>query len=360
MIIPFGEIVFCYDVNSLYPSVMHNQLFPIGDIIKFNGDISLLKNEFYWFAEVEVSTKKDLKIPYLQIRYNNRTVSPNGTFKMIINSSEYFNGLKDYNFKILNGYAFKQQNIFYNFVNDLYTLRQKYSKADPMNLIAKLLMNSLYGRFGMKPIINIQTFIERNQLDKIKNKFEINELIDLDNDGFFISYLDPLLIEEEQKSSNGIASAVTAYSRVHMQEIKQYCINNGIKIYYFDTDSIFTDKPLPSWMISNKLGSLKLEYIFKEAVFLGPKIYAGITTDNNYICKIKGFKDSKDIPFNDMKSLLKENASLNLQHNKWFRNLSEAQIFIKDSPYQLTPTQNKRKIIYKDGIAVNTVPFKIE
>jgi hypothetical protein len=112
-------------------------------------------------------------------------------------------------------------------------------------------------------------------------------------------------------------------------------------------------------MVSNKLGALKLEYIFKEVVFLGPKIYAGITSDNNYICKIKGFKNSKDISFDQMKSLLNENASLNLNHTKWFRSIENSNISMINSPYNLSPTQNKRKLIYKDGIAVDTHPFII-
>ena len=32
----------------------------------------------------------------------------------------------------------------------MYNLRLLYLKGDPMNLIAKLLMNSLYGKFAMK------------------------------------------------------------------------------------------------------------------------------------------------------------------------------------------------------------------
>ena len=229
MIIPFGEIIYCYDVNSLYPSSMANNLFPVGDIIKFKGDITLINEDYYWFAEVKVESKTDLYIPYLQIRHNKRTISPNGKFKMIINSSEYYNAIKDYNIEIIEGYAFKKDNIFYKFVNDLYNLRLNYTKGDPMNLICKLIMNSLYGRFGMKPILNIQKFIDTNQLDKIKIDFKIDEMIDLDKNGFFISYIDPRLEEEEQKSSVGIASSVTAYSRIHMQKIKEYCIKKNIK-----------------------------------------------------------------------------------------------------------------------------------
>ena len=32
----------------------------------------------------------------------------------------------------------------------MYNLRLQYDKGTPMNLIAKLLMNSLYGKFAMK------------------------------------------------------------------------------------------------------------------------------------------------------------------------------------------------------------------
>lgn len=52
-----------------------------------------------------------------------------------------------------------------------------------------------------------------------------------------------------------------------------------------DTDSIFVDKELdPSHAIIGRgLGEFKLEYILKEAVFLCPKIYAGIPIDKNML-----------------------------------------------------------------------------
>lgn len=38
-----------------------------------------------------------------------RTLSPNGSFNMKINSPEYYNALEDYNFKFKNGYIFKKR-----------------------------------------------------------------------------------------------------------------------------------------------------------------------------------------------------------------------------------------------------------
>jgi hypothetical protein len=64
-----------------------------------------------------------------------------------------------------------------------------------------------------------------------------------------------------------------------------------------------------------------LEYIFKECLFLAPKIYAGIINDNKYKSKIKGYTKAKDISFEELKTLLISNNKLKLSHNKWFKSL---------------------------------------
>jgi hypothetical protein len=92
--------------------------------------------------------------------------------------------------------------------------------------------------------------------------------------------------------------------------------NNNYNLYYTDTDSIFIDKDLDKNFLNNDIGNFKLEYIFKEVVFLGPKIYGGITDDNKYICKIKGYKNPKDISFDELKFLLNKDNKLNLSHKK--------------------------------------------
>jgi len=57
-----------------------------------------------------------------------------------------------YQFEILKGYQFERGDLFYAYINKYYELRNLYDKSHPMNLIAKLLMNSLYGKFGMKVV----------------------------------------------------------------------------------------------------------------------------------------------------------------------------------------------------------------
>ena len=85
--------------------------------------------------------------------------------------------------------------------------------------------------------------------------------------------------------------------------LKKFLIkkNPGFIILYSDTDSAFIIGNLPEELIGNELGKFKLEYTFKEVVMLGPKLYMGITTDDKIVAKVKGFKNAKEINYDDFK-----------------------------------------------------------
>jgi len=254
----------------------------------------------------------------------------------------------------------KKENIFKEFIDDLYELRLSYPKTYPMNMIAKLLMNSLYGRFAMKPIKNIQGFFSKIEFFKINRDFNVIDYIDLldknSKGSIYVNYENPNILDNYTKVSISIASAVTAYSRVKMYEYKK----GGYNLYYTDTDSGFFDKPLPDHLIGTELGKFKLENIFKDIVFLGPKIYGGITVDDKYICKIKGFKNPTSIPFDDLKNLVEKDKYLDLSHVKWFRSLLKGEIELKEQIYQLSKTANKREFIYNNNDkAIDTKAYSI-
>lgn len=61
-------------------------------------------------------------------------------------SAEIENAKKyGYEITVLRGYYFTEQTtIFKDYILQLYSLRLEYDKSHPLNLIAKLLMNSLY------------------------------------------------------------------------------------------------------------------------------------------------------------------------------------------------------------------------
>ena len=280
---------------------------------------------------------------------------------MKIHCCEYYNSLEDYEINIKKGYLFQSDYIFKDFVDDLFKLRKSYPKDHPMNLVCKLIMNSLYGRFGMKLINNIQKFLNKVDFFKLTedSNCEIEDFLDLGENGFFVNYINNNIKNNEHKVCVAIASAVTAYGRVAMSKFKK---NLELIILYSDTDSVFIIGDLPIELIGNELGKFKLEYVFKEVVMLGPKLYMGITTEDKIVAKIKGYKNAKEINFDDFKSLLnKNNISLDLNHDKWYRDLSTSNITIKNQLYKLMITENKRKIIYDDnGIAIGTKAYKID
>jgi hypothetical protein len=273
-----------------------------------------------------------------------------------------------YKFEIIKGYKFKKDNLFHDYVNDLYNLRLQYKKGEAMNMIAKLLMNSLYGKFGMKDeMTKLEIF--NNFTDQ--DKSFISEIID--TYGTSIKYINefgdytiicrnysPLYFNEKIEIYHGsevniaIASAITAYARIHMSFFKN---NPDFKLYYSDTDSAIVDTPLSEALIGNNLGQLKLEYKIKKAVFLAPKVYGLITEDNEEIIKVKGLKKNVKLTFNDLEQLLIKDSSKVLTQEKWHKSIINGDIKISDEIYTLSANSNKRQSIYINNRFDETEPF---
>jgi DNA polymerase type B, organellar and viral len=348
-----GKRVYCYDINSLYPSVMAKNPFPVGIPKYFNGTRDL--KDLFGFVKVVV-TCPDMFCPVLLTKHNNKTIAPIGSWTGVYFSEELkYAQTLGYEFEILEGVTFDKANIFEEFITNLYDQRLNYPKSDPRNLIAKLLMNTSYGKFGMSLFTENFSLITKDNLDEA---FNFLDSVDLGNKllittGKFrnVNNTDRNMMQV----STGIASAVTAYSRIEINKLKIQFAEN---LLYSDTDSIFTDIKLSEDLINNKLGGLKLEYILEDAVFLAPKVYGGIMDNGKEISKVKGF--SKPVNFKDLKSLLIRNKSLELNHDKWFRDFSSGIITIKDSLYNLVVSSNKRKNIYINNKFIGTKPIKLK
>jgi len=235
--------LYAYDINSLYPFVMANNDFPIGDPSYIEiGENKNLEAHLSLFGHffAKVTAPDNLLHPILQLHYNNRTMSPIGTFSGWFFSEELKNSLKfGYKIKVLRGYQFFRGNIFKGWVDDQYKLRTSYPKSHPMNYIGKILLNSLYGRFGMT-----DQFLEFILLDNLEFKnfnFEKNQVEEIINfkDKFLVKYKPKVSLEEElQEYSDfininiAVAAAVTAYARIHMSQFKNN--SNLPNLYYTD------------------------------------------------------------------------------------------------------------------------------
>jgi DNA polymerase elongation subunit (family B) len=270
MYIPYGENIYGYDINSLYPSVMSDFKFPIGTPTYFEGDILKTEPNAFGFFYVNIITPESMLHPILQIHHKTndgvRTISPLGNFSGWFSpkgSEELYNAQKyGYTFEILRGYTFEKDYIFKDYVNDLYNLRLTYDKSNPLNYTAKILLNSLYGRFGMNDSFNILEIVGEKDLKEIESdSYNIDEIIHFKSnaksgDKFLISYNNPdskviTKMDGNRETHNvniAIASAVTAYARILMSQFKN---NNSLPfLYYTDTDSLYFDGPLHDTYIS--------------------------------------------------------------------------------------------------------------
>jgi hypothetical protein len=167
-----NEILFDYDVNALYPSVMKNNLMPVGKPVPFLGNIRNIDPAAFGFFYCKITSPIFLEHPILQrsIKTSNgfRTIAGLGTWDGWIFSAEMDNAVKfGYTFEIIKGYEFDKADIFSKYIDKMYNLRLNYPKGDAFNLIAKLLMNSLYGKFGMKTeMTKVEIFDNTTEDDK--------------------------------------------------------------------------------------------------------------------------------------------------------------------------------------------------
>jgi hypothetical protein len=372
--------LFSYDVNSLYPTIMAKTLMPVGKPIVFEGDIRKVDADAYGFFYCKITSPEFLEHPILQRRIKTenglRTIAGLGSWTGWIYSAEMDNAVRfGYQFEILNGYQFEKADIFSSFVNKMFALRQEFEKGHAMNLIAKLLMNSLYGKFGMKmdvtkvEIFDISCEIERGIFKDLLDVWgeSIHDSIKLDENHIVIvrdSRVN-LNYDENEDMYHGldvniaIASAITAGARVWMSIFKN---SSKFNLFYSDTDNIVIDKPLPSFMVGDGLGQMKLEYVISKAIFLAPKVYALITTDGTEIIKVKGINQDlvSDIHFQDLGDLMIKDSSKEFTQEKWYKKVIEGDLIVTDVAYTLKATSNKRSPIYIDNVFENTKPFNYD
>lgn len=356
-----------YDVNSLYPFSMKEFNIPVGSPKYFEGDISLINPNAFGIFEVEVETPTVLKYPVLQTKVHtdsgNRTIAPLGNWKGWYLSAEIYNAINyGYKFKILRGYLFDKGNIFTEFVDFLYKLKFNSAKGTPNYMIAKLTLNSLYGKFGTEPVMENHIILDSKKAKGYHDKYVVTNVIDLGNNKELLSYFKPdnKFTENNKPSSKNtsiaVALAITAYARIHMSHLKKAAVDLGLVIYYMDTDSLALSGELDDTFIGSGLGKLKLEHVFNEVVYLAPKVYAGRTDSYDYI-KVKGAKNS--VSFEEIKTLLqKNNEPIKINQEKWYKHIDEGHISVKEEIYTLMLTDNKRELIFNEkDTFVDTKPY---
>jgi hypothetical protein len=176
-----------YDVNSLYPTAMsmpmpvgmpQNQLISIGEF---------QENLFFGYIEATVKAPDPSThagyIGLLPIKHQGRFICPTGQFRGYFFSEELRFALQNgYSIiQIHNAIGFKRGfnclKSLINTLNDMKVQAQLNGKPTIRN-IAQLLMNSMYGRFGMNVDDIIHDIMNKNEISRVALNYVIKEEID--------------------------------------------------------------------------------------------------------------------------------------------------------------------------------------
>lgn len=376
--IPYSnKPVYVYDKNSLYPFSMLTKMMPVGLIKYFEGDITQIDPKAFGFFNVTVTSPEYLHKPILQTKVKTpqgtRTIAALGTWEDCIFSEEMYNAEKfGYTFKIHSGYQFEKALIFENYITKLYRVKANSPINSAMYLISKLLMNSLYGRFGLNSKHTFKSFVSESTYLSLEEDVTVDVLDhqEFGDDTVLVEWQtsldDPLNTididnwdEDSSKTSIGIAAATAAYSRVEMTEFKKP--NSKLNLIYTDTDCVMVNESLDPILIGPGLGQFKLEYVFKESIFIAPKVYGGYIEgeENSQIAKVKGLKTKVDV--SELKTLLVRDESLTKNHEKMYRDYVDGNIKLKDEAYLVRTNDSKRIYIYdENNVLVATKPYTID
>lgn len=280
-----GKGVVYFDINSSYPASMLEPM-PVGNVLE-TGPISLkmakaLASKRIGFVEATVEIPEECDIPPLPVRHNGKLVFPAGRFRGVWDwrELELLNHPR-VNGKILEihkGAWYRAKPIFQDMVLTLYSYRKKHLKgcqdksckgcnpkySDGLSFVAKLMLNSCYGKFGMNQVRD-SIVVEQLGVRRLDGR-PTNGDPDACTTWLVENIVEaPYIIPQ-------IAAHVTALSRIKLFMGMMQVVDRGGYVLYTDTDSITTNVVIEQ---SEELGAWKQEEAgtFLSADFILPKFY---------------------------------------------------------------------------------------
>ena len=360
----YDNPIFVYDVNSLYPFVMRNfeyPLMPIDELYNKDIDENDLKDyEGIVFAKIRASKGVfgfydnennfiDIGLlPYRSsIDKDIKLIFPIGEYYGFFNLNEIRNAIKKgYEIELYYAYLWKKGKIpkIKEFIDYFYDLKLKH-KNDITGFNAKLILNSLYGKFGQNTGGGI--IISENEYYDNVEKYDKYEVVYTDPDLPYIFLRDNSLTKSKSSYFN-LSSYITSNARLYLLELMEKFISYGNLILYMDTDSLFTNKEIndPD-IIGNELGKLKLEKTSSYIEIYGAKSYK--TDKENHFKGIP--KENKLLYENELKKVFLTKRILKPKTYLKNRSFDEMYMFKTSS---ITFKRNKGLNIFLDAINLNT------
>jgi hypothetical protein len=279
-----------FDVNSLYPSVMYDRPLPYGMPIWQSGKPKEVAGYPLYITSVTITAKlKNHRIPCIQIKgYNifssteyQREISEPVT--LVCTSVDWALWNEQYDIEVLsyNGtwYFHSAIGLFAKYISKWSKIKEQSTGG--LRTIAKLQLNSLYGKFATNPNVTPKIpIMEDNKVRLVLGDDETR---------------DPVY--------TAMGAFITAYAR-------DFTIRNAQKHYfrfaYADTDSLHLigSDDVQLDVHPTRLGAWKHEYDFDEAFFMRAKAYTERHTNGELETHIAGLPidAAKQVTFEDYKT----------------------------------------------------------
>ena len=275
-----------YDVNSLYPSMMHSSslnIYPYGEPRYFKGKYK--EDEYYPLYICRIKADFELKegfIPSIQIKGNRfkdneYIIKSDGVVEMTLTSVDlklFMDHYDIYVLEFIDGWKFKARlGMFDEFIDHLYEIKKTSKGA--LRQWAKIMLNSFYGRFGLSVI---QT---RKAPEMIEGAVKYKKT---DED----EIIDPIYMP--------VACFVTAYARNFTIRAAQ---KNYDGFIYADTDSLhMIGEAVGIEIHESNMSCWDHESEWDEAVFIRQKTYME-KIGGEWVIKAAGMNEATKEYFKD-------------------------------------------------------------
>ncbi|WAX11802.1 DNA polymerase [Clostridium phage CI461P1] len=252
------------DVNSMYPWAMYEMFLPFGEPIYYTGRYR--QDKLYPLYIQKLACNFELKegyIPTIQLkgsglfRGTDFLESSDGNIvELTLTSVDlelFLDHYNVYNVSWISGYKFMQsKNMFTEYIDKWYAIKAQATKDGNKGLrqIAKDMMNSLSGKFGLRPEVQ-----EKIPYYDEKLRFKVGE------------------VEQRDSIYVPVVSFITSYGRDKALRSAQ---KNYDRFIYMDTDSLHlvgTELPDNLDIDSTKLGWWDLEKTWVRGYFIRAKTY---------------------------------------------------------------------------------------
>lgn len=207
------------------------------------------------------------------------------------------------------------ETIFKDYVDFFSGLREK---SGILNIFSKLIINSTYGRLGMRGDECFSFVDKKENMEKITKTFNVIRYKELNN----VVIVEVSLDDKERalrkkliKTNVVLAAAITSKARIKLFTAQEAVMGNGGRLLYSDTDSIFAafNRDVSGEAHGEVLwGNAKQDTRIAKALFFSQKSYALLYENGLSVIKIRGY-DERSLSFRDLETKFQNKERISVE-----------------------------------------------